>query len=57
MLATWSNSKERLTNEDKANMCFIAIKDHKDKVNFITNNDDDLEGAFKEMYLELENFG
>lgn len=57
MLATWSNSKERLTNEDKANMCFIAIKDHKDKVNFITNNDDDLEGAFEEMYLELENFG
>lgn len=57
MLATWSNSKERLTNEDKANMCFIAIKDHKDKVNFITNNDDDLEGAFEEMYLKLENFG
>lgn len=57
MLATWSNSKERLTNEDKGNMCFIAIKDHKDKVNLMTNNDDDLEGAFEDMYLELETFG
>ena len=35
----------------------MAIEDHKDEVNPITSNDDDLQSAFEEMYLDFENFG
>lgn len=35
----------------------MAIEDHENGVNSITNDNDDLQSTFDEMYLELENFG